>query len=384
MHIGIERCRPSFRPVPRMLFGPQGSLVVIIARRVSDFGLAGREELDQFDAPFARRDRQSAGKIFRSSLSVALNSSLRLFQKVCRSRMTIVPIRYVEPVYRPPSEADSLILPVTDGCSWNRCTFCEMYTAPQKRFRPRSEEEVLESIRRCREQFGDNVERVFLADGDAMTLSTRRLVTVLEAIRRDLPGVRRVSSYCLPRNLRKKSAAELRELAELGLSLVYVGAESGDDEVLSRVNKGETFATTREALEKLQEARIKRSVMILNGLGGQALSQQHALNSAALMNVAQPEYLATLVVSFPKGEARLRGNFPSWEPLSVLGLMQEMELFLSELELKRTIFRTDHASNWLVLKGTLGVDKLRLLQELRAAIAAPETAPLRPAWARGL
>jgi radical SAM superfamily enzyme YgiQ (UPF0313 family) len=95
--------------------------------------------------------------------------------------MTIVPIRYVEPVYRPPSEADSLILPVTDGCSWNRCTFCEMYTAPQKRFRPRSEEEVLESIRRCREQFGDNVERVFLADGDAMTLSTRRLVTVLEA-----------------------------------------------------------------------------------------------------------------------------------------------------------------------------------------------------------
>src|SRR5262245_27534612 len=154
--------------------------------------------------------------------------------------MTIVPIRYVEPVYRPPSEADSLILPVTDGYSWNRCTFCEMY--PQKPFRPRSEEEVLESIRRCREQFGDGVERVFLADGDAMTLSTRRLVTVLEAIRRDLPDVRRVSSYCLPRNLRKKSAAELRELAELGLSLVYVGAESGDNEVLARVNKGETSA----------------------------------------------------------------------------------------------------------------------------------------------
>ena len=240
---------------------------------------------------------------------------------------------------------------------------------------------MLESIRRCREQFGDGVRRVFLADGDAMTLSTRRLMTVLEAIRRDLPGVRRVSSYCLPRNLRKKSTAELRELAELGLSLVYVGAESGDDEVLTRVNKGETFATTQAALEKLQEAGIKRSVMILNG---QALSQQHALNSAALMNVAQPEYLATLVVSFPKGEARLRGNFPSWEPLSVLGLMQEMELFLSELQLKQTIFRSDHASNWLILKGTLGVDKLRLLQELRAAIAAPEAAPLRPAWARSL
>ncbi len=288
------------------------------------------------------------------------------------------------PLYRPPSEADSLILPLTDGCSWNHCTFCEMYTAPQKRFRPRDEEEVIESIRRCGDQFGDSVKRVFLADGDAMTLSTRRLATVLEAIGRELPGVRRVSSYCLPRNLRKKSVAELMKLAELGLSLVYVGAESGDDEVLALVNKGETFATSREALEKLQEAGIKRSVMILNGLGGHGLSQQHALNSAALINAAQPEYLATLVVSFPKGEERLRGNFPGFEPLSVLGLMKEMELFLSKLELKRTIFRSDHASNWLILKGTLGADKLRLLQELRLAIASPEMAPLRPAWARGL
>ena len=298
--------------------------------------------------------------------------------------MTALPIRYVEPVYRPPSEAQSLILPVTDGCSWNKCTFCEMYTAPQKRFRPRDQEEVLGNIRDSAEQLGAGVERIFLADGDALTLSTRRLVTVLEAIRKDLPNVRRVSSYCLPRNLRKKSVAELKELRELGLSLVYVGAESGDDEVLARVNKGETFETTRESLDKLQEAGIKRSVMILNGLGGQALSRQHADNSAALMNTTQPEYLATLVVSFPQGEARLRENFPDFEPLSVLGLMQEMERFLSQLELKRTVFRSDHASNWLILKGALGADKPRLLQELRAAIAAPDAAPLRPSWARGL
>jgi radical SAM superfamily enzyme YgiQ (UPF0313 family) len=294
------------------------------------------------------------------------------------------PIQYIPPVYRPPSEAESLILPVTNGCSWNKCTFCEMYTAPQKRFRPRAEEEVLESIRRCREEFGGEVRRVFLADGDAMTLSTRRLVTVLEAIKRELPTVHRISSYCLPRNLRKKSVEEIKELAALGLSLVYVGAESGDDEVLARVNKGETFATTLDALEKLGEAGIKRSVMILNGLGGGALSRQHAMNSAALMNAAQPEFLATLVVSFPQGEERLRGNFPGWEPLSILGLMQEMEVFLSQLELKRTVFRSDHASNWLILKGTLGADKARLLHELRTAIAAPEAARLRPAWARGL
>ncbi len=293
-------------------------------------------------------------------------------------------IQYIQPVYRPPSEAESLILPLTNGCSWNKCTFCEMYTAPQKRFRPRAEEEVLDSIRRCGAEFGGEVRRIFLADGDAMTLSTRRLVNVLEAIKRELPAVHRISSYCLPRNLRKKSVEEIKELAALGLSLVYVGAESGDDEVLAKVNKGETFATTLDALEKLGEAGIKRSVMILNGLGGQALSKQHAMNSAALMNAAQPEFVATLVVSFPQGEERLRGDFPAWEPLSILGLMQEMEVFISQLELKRTVFRSDHASNWLILKGTLGADKPRLLQELRTAIAAPEAARLRPAWARGL
>jgi radical SAM superfamily enzyme YgiQ (UPF0313 family) len=259
-----------------------------------------------------------------------------------------------------------------------------MYTAPQKRFRPRDEAEVLDSIRRCGEQYGDAVKRIFLSDGDAMTLSTRRLTTILEAIRHELPGVRRVSSYCLPRNVRKKPVEELRDLAALGLSLVYVGAESGDDEVLARVEKGETQATTHDALEKLGAAGIKRSVMILNGLGGQTLSRQHAVNSAALVSAAQPEFLATLVVSFPQGEERFRAKFPDWEPLGVLELMQEMEIFISHLDLKRTVFRSDHASNWLILRGTLGADKERLLGDLRRAIAAPEAAPLRPAWARGL
>ncbi|MBS1191169.1 MAG: radical protein [Rhodocyclaceae bacterium] len=294
------------------------------------------------------------------------------------------PVRYVDPVYRPPSEAQSLIIPVTDGCSWNRCTFCEMYTAPQKRFRARDEAEVQESIRRCGERFGPEVRRIFLADGDALVLPTRCLLGVLGQIREHLPAAHRVSAYCLPRNLRKKSAAELKALAEAGLKLVYVGAESGDDEVLARVHKGETFESTREALEKLGEAGIGRSVMILNGLGGPALSRQHAENSARLMNATQPEYLSTLVVSFPQGEARFRTDFPAWEPLSQRQLFEEMDIFLGTLELRRTVFRSDHASNWLVLKGTLGTDKARLLAQVRQAIAAPETAPLRPAWARGL
>lgn len=295
-----------------------------------------------------------------------------------------LPIRYVEPVYRPPSEADSLILPVTDGCSWNHCTFCEMYTAPQKAFRARKEDEVLDSIQRAGERLGGDVRRVFLADGDALVLPTRRLLAVLAAVREHLPAVRRVSSYCLARNLAKKSVTELKELADAGLSLAYLGAESGDDEVLARVSKGESFESTLDALRKLGEAGIRRSVMILNGLGGTSHSRQHAENSARLINAAQPEFLATLVVSFPLGEERFRTAWPDWQPLDIPGLMREMEIFLSHLELTRTVFRSDHASNWLVLKGTLGADKERLLARLRGALAHPESAPLRPAWARGL
>ncbi len=294
------------------------------------------------------------------------------------------PIRYVEPVYRPPSEAQSLILPLTNGCSWNQCTYCDMYTAPQKRFRARDEGETLESIRRAGAGYGDQVKRVFLADGDALVLPTRRLLAVLAAIREHLPGVRRVSSYCLPRNLARKSVAELTELRAAGLSLAYVGAESGDDTVLARVHKGESFDSTRAALDKLGEAGISRSVMLLNGLGGAVYSAQHAAASARLANATQPEFLATLVVSFPLGEERFRAAFPEWTPLDPVGLFREMEALIGALELKRTVFRSDHASNWLVLRGNLPTDKERLLAQLRTAIAQPDAAPLRPAWARGL
>ena len=296
----------------------------------------------------------------------------------------ILPIRYVEPVFRPPSEAESLILPVTDGCSWNQCTFCEMYTTPQKQFRARDEAEVIDSIRRTGERFGSQVRRVFLADGDALVLPTRRLLAYLEAIRTHLPAVHRVSSYCLARNLKKKTVAELKTLADAGLKLAYLGAESGDDEVLRRVDKGETFDSTREALDKLGEAGITRSVMILNGLGGQALSEQHADNSARLANATQPEYLSTLVVTLHDQGARFLAAWPEWKALAQQDLFREMERFLSALELERTVFRSDHASNWLVLKGTLGADKDRLLAQVRAAIEHPAAAPLRPAWMRGL
>ena len=293
-----------------------------------------------------------------------------------------MPIQYIEPVFRPPSEAQSLILPVTNGCSWNKCTFCEMYTAPQKKFSVRDEAQVLSEIKQVAEQM--IVQRVFLADGDALALSTRRLLTILQAIQEHLPTVNRVTSYCLPSNLKNKSVSELQELADAGLKMVYVGAESGDDEVLARVNKGETYASTLSALTKLGEAGIVRSVMILNGLGGRSLSAQHADQSAALMNAAQPEYLSTLVVSFPLGDARLNEGFTDFGPLDQHGLFIELQRLMSQLELNNTVFRSDHASNYLPLKGTLGVDKQRMLAQLQQAIEHPDTMALRQEWQRGL
>lgn len=292
------------------------------------------------------------------------------------------PISYIEPVFRPPSEAHSLILPVTNGCSWNKCTFCEMYTQEQKKFRARDEAQVLEEIRLTGERM--IVQRVFLADGDALVLPTRRLLTILQAIREHMPEVERVSSYCLPRNLRKKSVDELKELADAGLRMAYVGCESGDDEVLERVNKGETYESSLSALDKLGQAGITRSVMILNGLGGTVLSEQHADNSARLMNESQPEFLSTLVVSFPMGEARFREGFTDFQPLNQQQLFVEVERLLSGLELRDTVFRSDHASNYLVLKGNLGADKARLLAQVRQAIEQPQQARLRQEWQRGL
>ena len=193
------------------------------------------------------------------------------------------PLAYIEPVFRPPSEWKSLIVQVTNGCSWNRCTFCEMYTADQKRFNHKPIEQIEQELMSIQRQ-GLPVRRVFLADGDAMTLSVRRLTDVLKCIQRIFPEVQRVSSYCLPRNLKHKSVDELTELKALGLDLLYVGCETGDDALLNIINKGESFDTSLSALQKIKAAGMQSSVMILNGLGGMHHSVNHAQNSARLMN----------------------------------------------------------------------------------------------------
>ncbi len=279
------------------------------------------------------------------------------------------PVQYVEPVFRPPSEARSLILQVTNGCSWNRCTYCSMYKAPQKKFRTRAEDEVLKEIRQCNAA-GLQPRRVFLADGDAMVLSMRRLRTILRAIRTDLPSVSRVSAYCLPSNLKNKSVDELAELESLGLKLIYIGAESGDDTVLKYIDKGETYRSTADALIKAKTAGLKTSVMILNGLGGKTYSEQHAIASARLVNETQPHYLATLVLTFYEGPEKIISDFNDrFVELDTLELCQEMRTFISGTNLENSIFRSDHASNHLILKGVLGKDKQAMLAKIDQAIA---------------
>ncbi|MFT6423135.1 MAG: radical SAM superfamily enzyme YgiQ (UPF0313 family) [Thalassolituus sp.] len=294
---------------------------------------------------------------------------------------------YIEPVFRPPSEGRSMIFQVTNGCSWNKCTFCDMYTQPQKKFRARDEAEVLAEIKAAAAA-GPRFTKVFLADGDALVLPVRRLENILLQIKESLPWVERVGAYCLPRNIRKKSIEELTRLRELGFGISYVGAESGDDEVLQAISKGETYESTKEALLKLKAAGIASSVMVLNGMGGKALSSQHAINTARLMSETQPEFLSTLVVSYPLGVARVEAGFDSlgykYELPDQHKLFIELREFIANLELKNTVFRSDHASNYLPLKGNLGQDKQNLLDQLDIAIHKLGQISLRQEWQRGL
>lgn len=295
------------------------------------------------------------------------------------------PIRYIEPLFRPPSEARSLIFQVTNGCSWNKCTYCDMYTQPQKKFSLKPDAEVEAEIAWAGQYLRDT-RRVFLADGDAMSLSTRRLLRILELIRQHLPEVSRVSSYCSSFNLHNKSVEDLKTLHAAGLKLIYMGAESGDDFVLESIRKGDTHAGTVDALNRLRDAGIQRSVMIINGVGGKRYSEQHALNSARLANATQPEFLSSLVINHPHGEERFQAGYAEhggvYEHMDQHERFKELRTFVDALSLERTIFRSDHASNQLALKGTLGKDKDALLAQIDTAINAPHQAHLRPVWIR--
>lgn len=273
-------------------------------------------------------------------------------------------MNYSEPLYRPPAEGQSLIFQVTLGCSWNQCAFCRMYAT--KQFRARDEETVLAEIREAAPYY-QGIRKVFLADGNAMVLSTGRLLRILNTIKEVLPSVGRVSAYALPADILSKTPAELTELRAAGLQLIYVGIESGDDEVLRMIHKSENADSTVEGLLKAKEAGIDSSVMIVNGLAGREYSDRHALNSAKILDRIQPRFFSTLILMLPQGEADYRAHFGgTYIPMGPEELLRELEIMIAETHLERTIFRSNHASNFLPLKGVLSRDKDKLLGLIRS------------------
>jgi radical SAM superfamily enzyme YgiQ (UPF0313 family) len=292
------------------------------------------------------------------------------------------PIEYDYPLFRPPSEGNSLILQITMGCSWNKCAFCEMYA--EKQFKTKGLEQIKKEIDSFK-PVANKITKIFLADGDAMVLKTEKLLQILNEINKTFPKVRRISTYAKPKDLKNKTLSDLKQLKEAGLSLVYVGLESGDSELLGVVNKGENFESSRKGMVNCKNAGIKSSVMILNGLGGLNYWEQHAVNSAKLINEIQPEFLSTLVLSFPFGVEHYQKKFSAdFIEMNTVQLFEELFLFLESTNLQSTVFRSDHASNYLILKGILSKDKHQILEKLRLAIQNPMQANLREEWQRGL
>jgi len=291
-------------------------------------------------------------------------------------------IEYEGTLYRPPSEADSLILQATIGCSYNECTFCGMYR--DKRFRVRPLAELRGEIEAARAAL-PVVRKVFLADGDALVARADFLAELLRALKGAFPTLQRVSCYASPQSLQVRSVAEMAALRELGLGLYYLGIESGHDEVLARLKKGVDAAEMVRVAAKAHAAGVKLSTMVLLGAGGKAGSLAHARASAAVVNAIAPRFVSTLVMTPVEGtplwDEALRGEV---DELSPVELARELREFLAALDLDGALFRSNHASNWLALAGTLRKDQARLVAALDRVLAAPDAAPFRPEWLRGL
>jgi len=276
--------------------------------------------------------------------------------------MLLTPIQYDEPLFRPPGESNAAILQATIGCSWNRCAFCEMYTS--KQFRVRSLDELKPEIEALSSAY-QNAKKVFLADGNAFVLSARKMLPILDEINAQFGKLQRISAYALPKDIANKSEEELREIRKRGLKLLYIGIESGDEELLRLANKGETFNSTLDGILKAHNAGIDTSIMIINGLGGKKYSRQHAIQSAEIINRVNPKFLSTLTLSMPYGPEHFQKKFNGdYQQQTIRELIEELRLFIEHLTTENTIYRSDHISNNLILKGTLSKDKERLLSEI--------------------
>lgn len=289
-------------------------------------------------------------------------------------------MRYFGSVYRPPSEAYSLIVQVTYGCSHNTCAFCSMYK--EKRFALRPLAEILEDFRIARQTYR-NVDKVFLADGDALVRKASELYTILDTVRELFPECQRVTSYASPASIRIRTDEELRTLREKGLTMVYMGLESGCDEVLKLMCKGHPASEIIEMGQKVRRNGIALSVTAITGLGGPDLLEQHAIDTAKAFNAMNPEYIGMLTLMVepetPLYDWVRTGKF---HLLTQPQVLEETRLLVENLDSPGSVFRMNHASNYLVLKGTLNGDQQAMLRTIEAA--EHDLSRLRPESWRGL
>ncbi len=275
-------------------------------------------------------------------------------------------MRYKGKVFRPPSEAYSLIVQVTYGCSHNGCAFCDMYD--DKHFAMRPMEEIREDFEMARQVYR-HVDRVFLADGDALMRRTDDLIQILGLVYGLFPECERVTCYASPTSLHIKSEEDLKLLQEHGLTMVYMGLESGCDEVLKKMNKGHDAASIIAAGQKARRCGLKLSVTAISGLGSRELMREHAIGTAEALSAIKPEYIGLLTLMVEHGtplEKWVReGSFTVLGPMEVL---QETEIFLQHIDSEGSIFRMNHASNYLTLKGTLNQDREALLAKVQQGL----------------
>ncbi len=275
-------------------------------------------------------------------------------------------IQYEGRVFRPPSEAYSLIVQVTIGCSHNKCTFCDMYK--EKRFRVRPLDDVKRDFDQARRAYRQ-VDRIFLADGDALMCKADHMAEVLRYIRKVFPECQRVTSYGSPKSVLVKTQEELNLLHDLGLDMVYLGLESGNDEVLRRINKGETADEIVHAGLMVKQAGIKLSVTCIAGLGSHELSEQHAIDTAHALSRMKPEYIGLLTLLFELDTPMKRdwqaGKFKLLTPVEIAA---ETLTLLENIDCEGSVFRANHASNYVNLAGTLNRDRKSMCARLRQAL----------------
>ena len=286
---------------------------------------------------------------------------------------------YEGTVYRPPSEATSLILQATIGCSHRTCTFCVSYI--DKEFRIKSLKEMESDIRAVLPYFRD-AKRIFLADGDALATPSPQLLDILALLRKNFPGLERVGIYGSPGNIRKKTVEALRSLGKAGLGIIYIGLESGSDAILRAVKKGALSKDMIAAARKVKEAGIPLSVIWILGLGGKERSQEHAKETARVLNAMDPEYAGALTLMIVEPAPICREvEAGRLTPLSPRETLEELRLVVEGLELTNCLFRVNHASNYATIGGTLPADKQKILAQIDAAL---EREGFRPEWMRGL